>query len=226
MNIYLDEKFGFGLDLQNFLKLGLKVEQELTEAEIEEIVKKSEFQKTLDKLLKFAMLRPRSEKEIIDWFYRKKTPEVVQQDLFNRLKSLDLINDKKFAEWWIGQRMQFKSKSKRELVYELKNKGIKREVVDEVIDSAEIDEERIARDLLEKKMYKWQGLPSFERNRKISEFLGRRGFGWDVIADLKKTPGFQPEEELSSDMSSSIKRGNRGLKSAEDAIKKTTKIDD
>ena len=53
------------------MKLGLKVEQELTEEEVEKIVKKAEFQKTLDKLLKFATLRPRSEKEIKDWLKKK-----------------------------------------------------------------------------------------------------------------------------------------------------------
>ena len=30
VNVYLDDKFGFGIDLENFIKLGLKVEQELT----------------------------------------------------------------------------------------------------------------------------------------------------------------------------------------------------
>jgi len=54
VNIYLDDKFGFGLDLENFLKLGLKVEQELSDAEVAEIIKKAEFQKTYDKVCKFT----------------------------------------------------------------------------------------------------------------------------------------------------------------------------
>jgi len=54
VNVYLDGKFGFGIDLENYVTLGLKVEQELSEAEVETIIKKAEFQKTLDKLLKFA----------------------------------------------------------------------------------------------------------------------------------------------------------------------------
>ena len=58
VNIYLDEEFGFGLDLENFVKLGLKVEQKLSEDEVEEIVKKAEFQKVYDKILRFASLRP------------------------------------------------------------------------------------------------------------------------------------------------------------------------
>src|SRR3989304_5220176 len=91
VNVYLDDKFGFGIDLDNFVILGLKVNQELSEKEVEEIVRKAEFQKTLDKLLRFATLRPRSEKEIKDYFKRKKVHESLQPDLFAKLKKLDLL---------------------------------------------------------------------------------------------------------------------------------------
>jgi len=39
VNVYLDNKFGFGIDLDNFVILGLKVDQELSEEEIENIIK-------------------------------------------------------------------------------------------------------------------------------------------------------------------------------------------
>jgi len=39
VNIYLDGKFGFGIDLDNFVKLNLKVEQDLSEEEIETYLK-------------------------------------------------------------------------------------------------------------------------------------------------------------------------------------------
>ncbi len=68
VNVYLDNKFGFGIDLDNFVLLNLKVDRELTEKEVQEIVKKAEFQKIFDKLLRFAMVRPRSGKEIMDYF--------------------------------------------------------------------------------------------------------------------------------------------------------------
>ncbi|KKP23347.1 MAG: Regulatory protein RecX [Candidatus Woesebacteria bacterium GW2011_GWC1_30_29] len=88
VNIYIDGEFGFGLDLENFLKLGLKLNQELTTLEIEEIIKKAEFQKTFDKLLRFVIVRPRSEKEIKDYLKRKKVHESLNEELFNRLNRL------------------------------------------------------------------------------------------------------------------------------------------
>ena len=125
VNIYLDNEFGFGLDLENYVKLGLKVREELTEEEVEKIRKEGEFQKTYDKILRFGALRPRSEKEYMDWLRKYKVPQSLHKELFNRLKRLDFLNDRKFATWWIEQRLNFRPKSKRVLIQELRIKGIK-----------------------------------------------------------------------------------------------------
>jgi regulatory protein len=123
VNVYLDDKYGFGIDLDNFVILKLRVGQELTEEEVEKVVKKAEYQKTLDKLLRFAMVRPRSEKEVTDYFRRKKVHESMHQKLLEKLKHLELIDDLKFAKWWVDQRANFKPKTKRILKIELTKKG-------------------------------------------------------------------------------------------------------
>lgn len=184
VNIYLDDKFGFGIDLENFVKLGLKVEQELKEEEIEGIVKKAEFQKTLDKLLRFATLRPRSEKEVRDWFKKKKVHESLHNELSDRLNRLELLDDRKFALWWIEQRQNFRPKSKRVLNDELRIKGIKKEIIDEVLSETKVDEAKIARELLDKKIYRWKNLPKPEAKQKMSQFLAGKGFGWDIIEKI------------------------------------------
>ena len=191
VNIHLDNKFGFGLDLENFVKLGLRVEQELSEEEVAEIVKKSEFQKTLDKLLKFATFRPRSEKEINDWFKRKRVHESLHKELFNRLKRLELIDDAQFAQWWVEQRSQFKPRGKRALQAELRMKGIKKEIIETVLEKTEVDEGKVAKELLAKNTYKWKNLPIREARQKMGVYLARKGFGWEVIAKILKETGGQ-----------------------------------
>jgi SOS response regulatory protein OraA/RecX len=47
-----------------------------------------------------------------------------------------------------------------------------------------IDEEKIAKELVAKKMYKWEKLQGVQKRKKISEFLARQGFGWDIIKKL------------------------------------------
>ena len=181
VNVYLDGKFGFGLDLENFMRLGLKVEQELAEEEIQEILKKAEFQKVYEKIVRFATLRPRSEKEVRDWLRKHKVHRSLFKDLFKRLKRLDLLDDSKFAKWWVEQRMNFRPKAKRILSQELRMKGIDRNTIEDVLSEIKIDEGKIARGLLEKKKYKWGKLDRLSAKKKMSEFLARKGFGWEIV---------------------------------------------
>ncbi|OGM03512.1 hypothetical protein A2715_00490 [Candidatus Woesebacteria bacterium RIFCSPHIGHO2_01_FULL_39_32] len=181
VNIYLDDKYGFGLDLETFVKLGLKVEQELSEEKIEKIVREGEFQQIYDKILRFGSLRPRSENEYIYWLRKHKVHKSLHEELFNRLKRLDFLNDKKFAAWWVDQRQTFRPKSKRILNYELISKGIKKEIINEVLDEANIDEVAQAKKLIEKKKYIWEKLDDSTARKKMSEYLARHGFGWETI---------------------------------------------
>jgi regulatory protein len=184
LNIYLDGQFGFGIDLENFVKGELKMDKHLTDEEVIKIVKKAEFQKTFDKIVRFATVRPRSEKEITDWLKRKKVHESLHEELFNRLKHLELLDDAKFAVWWIDQRTTFRPKGKRALESELMQKGVNREVIKEVLSDSPIDEEKMARGLMEKNAYKWKNLPKLEAKQKKIRFLASKGFNWDLIEKL------------------------------------------
>lgn len=181
VNVYLDDKFGFGIDLDNFVLLHLKVNQELTDAEVIEVVKKAEFQKTLDKLLRFATLRPRSEKEVTDYFRRKKVHESMWEELLSKLKHFELLDDLKFAQWWVDQRQNFKPKPTRILKIELTQKGIVKEIIENVLGETKVDEEKMAKDLLARKTYKWKNLEPRIARQKMSQYLAGKGFGWNVI---------------------------------------------
>lgn len=184
VNIYLDGKFGFGLDLETFIKYKLKIELELTEEEIGKIVKESEFQIIYDKILKYASLRPRSEKEFEYWLKKHKVHKSIHEDLFNRLKRLDFLNDKKFAIWWIEQRQTFRPKSIRVLRLELNQKGIDKDLVNEILKEEEVDEKKAANKLLYKKRNVWKGLEGYVKRVKMSNYLARNGYSWDTIREV------------------------------------------
>lgn len=181
VNVYLDDKFGFGLDLETFHKSGLKVGNEYSQERLEVIIGESEYATTLQKLYNYAMLRPRSEKEINDWFYRKKIPDSIRPKLIGKLQNQDLYGDERFARWWVGQRLSFRSKSKLELEKELRSKGISSDQIKVVFSEFEIDEVKSGVDLLTKNAYKWSRLSESEGRKKKSEYLARKGFKWHDI---------------------------------------------
>ncbi len=186
VNVYLDGRFSFGIDLENLVRLDLRIEQEYSEKEIREIIKKAEFQKTYDKLIRYTTLRPRSKREVKMWLKKYKVHGSLHDELFNKLERLELIDDTEFAKWWIEQRITFRPRGKRALVAELRQKGIDRHIIDEVLGIANIDETKMAKKLLERRKYRWERLDKLEARKKKSDFLARKGFGWEIIKQLVK----------------------------------------
>lgn len=183
VNIYLDGRFAFGLDADNFLKAGLKVGQELSEKQVEDLVFKNEFQKLLNKVYRILSLRPRSEKEIKDYLIKKKATEKISQKIIEKLKKLGQINDNAFTIWWIEQRSTFRPRGKFGLRMELRQKGVNKKIIDKAVEQL-VDELPLARKVAQKKLKTYKSLAREDFYQKMSAFLARRGFSWSVIKQV------------------------------------------
>lgn len=193
-NIYIDGKFSFGLDAEQLVKSRLKIGELISQEKIEELIRNSEFQKIYDRSLKFLSYRPRSEKELSDWFMRKEVGEETKTLVLSKLKQQGFINDQEFARWWVEQRMSFHPTGTRLLKLELVKKGIPRGIIQEQLEQIIDDPDAVkvqAKKLIEKKMKIWQDLPEQELRQKLYGVLVRKGFPWDVVklvveSELKK----------------------------------------
>ena len=127
------------------------------------------------------MTRPRSTKEVKDYFRRKEIDASLHETILVKLIKLELLDDTKFAKWWVDQRLAFKSKSKKDITFELRQKGIDTNIIKNILDDSEIDEVKIAKELITKKLYKWQKYEDKIKKQKISQYLAGKGFNWDII---------------------------------------------
>ena len=173
VNVYVDGKFAFGIDLDNLYKFKIKVEKEFAEAELEQINSEANFAKTFNRLLQYSMMRPRSYSEINNWFFRKQIDKSLQGKLLDKLQKFELVDDEKFTEWWVRQRIEFKKKSLKEIKFELLQKGIDSKLADKVLKNTNIDEFELAKKLVEKK----SRLPE----EKLKAYLLRKGFSWEIV---------------------------------------------
>lgn len=181
VNVYIDDKFAFGTSLEMVLKYGLKKDKELSQDKIGELEKESGFGKVYARVLRFASLRPRSEKEIKLWFKRKNIDSSLGTEVFNRLKNIGLVDDESFTKWWVGQRREFRPRSKMALMSELKQKGVARDIIDKVLQEIDTSSElEFAKRVALKKLRVLSGLPFDEKKKKLFGFLGRRGFSWET----------------------------------------------
>ncbi|RJQ27722.1 regulatory protein RecX [Candidatus Parcubacteria bacterium] len=136
--------------------------------------------KAHNKALKFLSYRMRSEKELYDFLVKKKFEENIIQKTIQAFKEEGLVDDRKFIKWWIEQRQTFRPKSKFVLKKELMSKGVRRELIEEVIDDSQDDYE-VAKNFFGKKKHRFNKYSGKEYFQKASAFLQRRGFGWDII---------------------------------------------
>lgn len=182
VNIYLDGVFAFGLSLQTVVSNGLKIDMRLNDEDVEKIVKESDYAESLDKTLKFLSFRPRSERELVDYLKRHEVGEYAQELILEKLAGYGYVDDKAFAEWWIGQRKDFKPRSRRHIVSELLQKGVPRQVIEEALSSVGDDFDLNAcRTVAEKRWRSYQKLLPREARVKLGQYLSRKGFSWEVI---------------------------------------------
>lgn len=71
VNVFVDGKFSFSLDISQAVDFKLKVGSEISEAELVELKSASDFGKLYQRALEWVLVRPRSEKEVRDYLYRK-----------------------------------------------------------------------------------------------------------------------------------------------------------
>lgn len=184
MNVYVDGQFSFGLDLDTVAKSGIKVGQEYTTETLNEVIKTGEFQKTYDKLMRFASLRPRSEKEIERWFDKNKVHQSIRGEIVEKVVRYIPIDDTQFSMWWIDQRNKFRPRSKKALFAELMQKGVPKNIIKTSLEKADVDEFTQARNLIFKKMYKWERFEKQEKKMKMQTFLSQKGYSWNIISEL------------------------------------------
>lgn len=104
--------------------------------------------------------------------------------IIEKLKGYKFIDDLEFAKLWIEQRTKFKNKPIRVIEFELKQKGIDREIIDEVLprfdENKDLDLES-AKKLAERKLNFYRSLEPAKRREKVMNYLLRKGFSYDTV---------------------------------------------
>ena len=176
--IYLDGEFAFGL--ARIVAAWLNIGKVLSEADILKFQEQDTLEVAYQKALHFISYRPRATAEVEKKLVNKGFSEPVILATLDRLQRNGLLNDAQFAQAWVENRMTFRPRSRRVLAFELRQKG----VVDETIDQAlgeTIDEGSLAYTAGQRPARRLAGLELREFRTRLGAFLARRGFSYDVV---------------------------------------------
>jgi regulatory protein len=186
VNVFVDGKYEFSLDVTQLLDLKLKVGQEITVEQLSEFKKISEYGKLYQRTLEWVLSRPRSEKETSDYLYKKIYEKKLDKEYINqiieKLEKKKYLNDEAFAKWYVENRFVKKGISKKRLSLELAKKGISREIVERVLKDSGRDEKEEILKIIAKKRARYD-------DDKLIQYLGRQGFSYELAKDLVLASG-------------------------------------
>lgn len=188
VNVSVDGKYRLSLDVLQLTDLGVKVGREYTEQELSQLEEESQFGKLYARTLEYCLVRPRSQREVRDYLYRKTrdtrtksgaTKKGVSSGLtervFGRLIQKGYVDDEKFAQFWIENHSLRKGSSRRKLASELLSKGIQQPVVERLLNESNRDDFDELRKIINRKRMR------YDDEQKLIAYLARQGFNYDEI---------------------------------------------
>jgi regulatory protein len=193
VNVFIDGEFACGLAME--VAAGLRLGQSITRTELEELDRRDEIHQARERVLRLLARRPYSSAEISRFLRRHQHDDEIIQIVIDDLTEAKLIDDDAFAAYWVEQRETFRPRSRLALRQELSQKGIGREIVAEAL--SEMDEADAARRVAQKQAGRWRGLPEAEWRTRMTRYLMRHGYPYDVVSEVVTEIwlAFQPDEE-------------------------------
>ena len=109
-------------------------------------------------------------------------------EIIKRLKKYSFIDDKQFAKSWVQQRINYKNKPIRVIRFELKQKGISEEIINESLPKTEARDTDLesAKKLAIKRKDFYRNLDEKKRDEKVMNYLLRKGFSYDTVKKAVK----------------------------------------
>ena len=193
INVFVDDKYRFSLDVSQVVSLGVKIGREYDEQELAELEQESQFGKLYGRALEYCLMRPHSAREVRDYLWRKtratryrskKTGELKERPgvsqalvdrVYERLVEKAYIDDEKFTRYWVENRNQTKGMSQRKLEAELRAKGVANDIIERNLrDSLRNDTDELQKIIAKKRR-------RYPDEQKFMQYLARQGFSFDDI---------------------------------------------
>ena len=176
--LFLDGEFAVNLDTETLLKSGYKLGRELDDEQLHDLIRSSESRRASEKALYLLEHRSHSQKELADKISRVTSREAAEAAA-QHMVEIGLVNDavyaKSLAAELLGRRGFSASRVKRELL----QKGIDRELVEQILEETAPDPVEKIMELIHKKY--GANLDDEKGCRRSIAALQRLGYRWDDI---------------------------------------------
>ena len=191
--VFLEGDFAFVLYKSEAARFHIEEGNDLPAKTYEMIEEEILLKRARDRPLYLLQSQGRTQAEMIKKLKDDGYSQSVTERVLSFLQEYHFIDDNAYTENYIH--VNKGRKSKRQITYELQQKGVDRDQIRQMLEENPVDEEETVRALLKKKT--GGRIPEDKKEiQKLAAFLGRKGFSYEVIsrvlrdvADYKRRPG-------------------------------------
>lgn len=146
--------------------------------------------------LNYLSYQLRSQKELEDYLKGREIEWASIVAIIKRLEDLQLIDDVMYGESYVRTQMRTSDKGPSVVRQQLKRRGIKDEVIEQVQQLYTEEEQlRIALEVATKAARKYGRNSHYERLQKIRQYLMTKGFNGEIITATLETLSIEKDEE-------------------------------
>lgn len=178
--VYIDDEFAFVLYKGELFKYQIHKDEEISEETIAEIKKEVLVKRAKLRAMHLLNAMPRTEQQLREKLAQNEYPEDVIEAAVSYVKSFGYINDEAYIRNFIISRKN--SKSKREIVMLLGQKGLRGELVDNIVEEMYAEESELStiKEIMRKKRWNPSEMEEKEKQKMLA-YLMRKGFSYEEI---------------------------------------------
>ncbi len=172
---------------------------EVSEEEIERLVRIDQYFRGRDKALRLLSIRSRSRHEIENALDGMEIAPQIRDGILSELLESGLVDDSRFTREYVNSRIELKQLGPHRLKHDLKKYGVSAAIVDEALHEAFIEgrQEELAWMVVQKKLGKRR---AGEKDiRRVVDLLKRKGLDYEIINhvayELLNRAGYDPQSD-------------------------------
>lgn len=181
-SVFIDDEFAFGIDEVDLLYYKLSENTQIDETKYNFILENVIYNKAKNKAIKYISYQPRTEKEVTEKLKECEYSNDIIFRVIETMKKYNYINDKAYAKNFLTSKLNLKGYGIFKISFDLKQKGISDDIINDIIENTELNENKRALEVLEKKL-RGKKISDYKEKQKLYNFLLRRGFSYDVIKE-------------------------------------------
>lgn len=195
-NIYLDQQFEMGIDIDTLVKFNIRKDQVLEPSDLEKIQKYDHYRYGLNLAIQYLSFKKRTEKEVREHLLKYEINENAINEVIHYCYKECLIDHQDYAESLKNTMIRTTDKGPEIFKQKLYQLGIEEEII---VNYTQIYEDEQPLDDIVKlgeKILKNKKGPATKVKQKVTQSLIQKGYTLDVIKKAIEQLDFDQDEEI------------------------------